>query len=470
MPTKVEYILKTVLTLAVIAAASVAIVISTYKSPYFLTVYFTVLCQFLGLSCFLFEGKYLPHVITVCVSVPVFGVLICLYARFAGAKKLKKLKASAQLAQSAKNSDNGVIAPLFGGNYPVCGGEGAKLYFDGKDFFADMLCEIESAKESVYIVGYLFREGYAAEELCYSLEKALDRGAKVVFVADYYGGASFFRSQKYAKLAARGAKCVFFNKAGLFITFADNFRLHSKACVIDRDTAFLSSLNVGDEFLFEEGNYGVKFFGDGATFVWEYANKLSSLPTHDTPYFVKNEGSIPADNVIVTAFTAGGELYRGVVYAFTSAKFSVKIISPYVSVDQGIKECFKTLMAAGVEIKLIVPPRSGVKKPRAGEVYYSVNDLIDLGVKVYETRNFIHSKMMIIDDEYLIIGSANLDLRSLTCAAESTLVMSDKSKVFSAVKKFDGLCAASKRVERQTKKGAFYLACRNAFKFFAPLV
>lgn len=110
-----------------------------------------------------------------------------------------------------------------------------------------------------------------------------------------------------------------------------------------------------------------------------------------------------------------------------SAKKSIKIQTPYFIPDDTFVDALKLALLSGVKVELMFP-----KKIDHWHVHYAslshINDLLKFGLKIYIYNGFIHSKVLLVDDEIITLGSCNIDIRSFALNFEDNVVIYDGQK------------------------------------------
>lgn len=229
------------------------------------------------------------------------------------------------------------------------------------------------------------------------------------------------------RLKALGIKCKTFAPVTPFISTHYNYRDHRKILVIDGHTAFNGGVNLADEYI----NHIVKFghWKDTAVMIKGEAVKNFTLmflqmwnidervPEFDsfltasvsakknTSGYVVPYGDCPLDDDKV-----GERVYMDIL---NRAKKYVHIMSPYLILDGEMEAALKFAAERGVEVKLILPGIPDKQIPYAlAKTHYA--SLLGSGVEIYEyTPGFVHAKVFVSDDKEAVVGTINLDYRSL---------------------------------------------------------
>ncbi len=236
------------------------------------------------------------------------------------------------------------------------------------------------------------------------------------------------------RLKALGIKCKVFAPVSPFVSTHYNYRDHRKILVIDGHTAFNGGVNLADEYMNEKKKFGhwkdvavmvkgeaVKSFTLMFLQMWGITEKedetvrflsYPALP-QEAKGFVIPYGDCPLDNDKLGERVYMDILNRAVQY--------VHIMTPYLILDGEMETALKFAAEKGVEVALLLPGIPDKVIPYAlAKTHYA--SLIASGVKIYEyTPGFVHAKAFVSDAREAVVGTINLDYRSLyhhfECAA-----------------------------------------------------
>lgn len=320
------------------------------------------------------------------------------------------------------------------GHHPVYSNTKVDYFPLGEDKFRKMLAELRRAEKFIMMEYFIVDEGIMWGRI---LEILAEKAAQGVEVMVMYDGSNEFTTlpRDYPRrLAKLGIKCKVFAPATPFISTHYNYRDHRKILVIDGKTAFTGGVNLADEYINAYEKYGhwkdtaimlkgpaVKSFTLMFLQMWnitgqqaEYEKYIcADIPQHNAGGYIIPYGDSPLDNEKV-----GKMVYMDII---NRADRYLYIMSPYLILDGDLETALKFAAARGVDVKIILPGIPDKKVPYAlAKTHYS--SLVSAGVKIYEyTPGFVHAKVFISDDEKAVVGTINLDYRSLyhhfECAA-----------------------------------------------------
>lgn len=311
------------------------------------------------------------------------------------------------------------------GNSPISFDTSTKILTNGEETFQHILEELRRAKHHIHLEYYIVRNDALGQEIKEILVEKAMQGVKVRFLFDAVG--SWQLSKKYiADLKNAGIETVSFGPVKLpFLNNKFNFRNHRKIIVIDGTIGFVGGLNIGDEYLGRVKSIG--FWRDTHLMVKGEAVRTLQLIFLQDWYYMTNHSFLTAEYLSPqldnkshggVQLIAGGpdnewSVIKNIFFSMiASAEKSVWIASPYFIPDEDIFSAIKVAALGGIDVRLLVPNRPDKRIVfHASRSYFP--ELLEAGVKVYEyERGFMHSKIIIVDEELASIGTANMDMRS----------------------------------------------------------
>lgn len=318
------------------------------------------------------------------------------------------------------------------------------IYTDGHALFDQMKEDLRNAKSYIHLEYYVLKLDKLGSEIVDILQQKAEEGLEVKILYDAVGSKTVHKS-KFKKFQEAGGQVEAFFQAKIpLVNFRLNNRNHRKILVIDGMTGYVGGFNIGDEYLGLDENFGywrdthLRVKGDGVdalqlSFIhdWNSQSHREQLEFNDKyfPDNAKQGGDVPMQIALSAPSDNWHQIEFGYMKMIMNAKESIYMHSPYFIPDKGYINALRIAAKAGVDVRLIIP-----NKPDHIFVYWatitSVAQLIRDGVKVYTYENgFIHSKMMIIDDEVASVGSSNMDIRSFELNFEINAFMYDENIV-----------------------------------------
>lgn len=302
-----------------------------------------------------------------------------------------------------------------------------ELFREGRAFFEALFAAIRTAEHTIHLEYYLIHDDHIGIGLGNELADAVQRGVTVRLIYDYIGcldtPASFFK-----KLSRQGVALLPFNvpsfKRGVY--WFDK-RDHRKMTIIDGKLAFLGGLNIGDEYAGCVAD-NQNFRDLGFTIQGEAVGELESVFHETWSGHSEESGAAKAPEhqrrtsgrigeASVNIISGGPRQRRSYIReAFqvniASAAEEILIVTPYFVPGLRIIRAMLRAARRGVRVRLLLPARSDVPLMLLlGRSSYAT--LLQGGIEIFELeREILHAKVMLIDGERTVIGSANLDQRS----------------------------------------------------------
>ncbi|WP_040204548.1 cardiolipin synthase [Neobacillus jeddahensis] len=311
------------------------------------------------------------------------------------------------------------------GNSPISFDTSTKVLTNGEETFQYIIEQLKRARHHIHLEYYIVRHDRIGQEIKDILIEKACEGVKVRFLFDAVG--SWQLSKKYIhELRKAGVETVPFGPVKLpFLNNKFNFRNHRKIVVIDGTIGFVGGLNIGDEYLGRNKDIG--FWRDTHLMLRGEAVRTLQLIFLQDWYYMTNHSFLTAEYLSPqidhlshggVQLIAGGpdnewSVIKNIFFSMiASAEKSVWIASPYFIPDEDIFSALKVAALSGIDVRLLVPNRPDKRIVfHASRSYFP--ELLEAGVKVYEyERGFMHSKIIIVDEELASIGTSNMDMRS----------------------------------------------------------
>lgn len=323
-----------------------------------------------------------------------------------------------------------IAAGLFKTSGARCCAGTETRYFDcGESFLQDLLAELEKAKRFIFMDFFIIKDGRMWRRLHAVLRRKAADGVEVRILCDDFGSMSHLSAQSQERLASEGIALRRFNAMRPCMCSAYNERDHRKIVVIDGAVGYAGGVNIGDEYALDED--GVCYWKDTAIRVrgpavrnltaaflmlydltdgrkTDYARYLSVVPVpYDVHGFVQVFSNGPRE-------VYGNEVFKShYLNLIHAARKYVYITTPYLVMGVKLLSSLEKAMARGVDVRIIIPKRSGRKLFNL-LLCYDVPRLLACGVRVFAYGpRFIHAKTLVVDDVCAVVGSINLDFRSM---------------------------------------------------------
>ena len=320
---------------------------------------------------------------------------------------------------------------------PFTRGNRLRLLVDGEATFSAILDAIDRAEDYVLAQFYIVHDDGLGRDFQRRLLAAAARGVRVRLVYDGVGSHALPRG--YVRALREGGVEVqeFAGERGWLGRFRINFRNHRKIVVVDGREAFVGGLNVGDEYLgldpvlrpWRDTHLAVSgpavqalqlsvardwYYGSGEVpdgLLWH----MEAAHGADQHALVVASG--PADPL-----ETAGLLY---VQAIAAAEERVWIASPYFVPDGMVLGALQAAALRGVDVRVLMPRMADSWMFRFVP-YAFLPEVERAGVRVFlYEAGFMHQKVVLVDDDYAAVGTANFDNRSFRLNFEVTLLAHD---------------------------------------------
>jgi cardiolipin synthase A/B len=316
-------------------------------------------------------------------------------------------------------------------------GNAVDVLAKGDDVYRSIGEAIDGARHHVHAQCYLIRNDATGQWFRDRLASAAKRGVQVQLLCDGYGCLGL-PSAWYRTLKREGVRTAQFLPMRTLLLQPVNLRNHRKILVVDGTIAFSGGVNIGDEYRGTMPKVGawrdthLRIEGPAAKALhrvflqdWCYTTGEVLDPAPYSPSI-----SIPAGTATIAIIPSGPDtrteaIHRLFFAAIAGASERVWITTPYFVPDQAILIALQVAAMRGVDVKLILPSRSNHRVTfHAGRSFYE--QLLDAGVRIHEYQpGMIHAKTMIVDRKVMLLGSANMDMRSFRQSFEVHALIHD---------------------------------------------
>ncbi|MBR4344734.1 MAG: PLDc N-terminal domain-containing protein [Lachnospiraceae bacterium] len=409
-------------------------------------------------------------------------------------------------------------------NFPLFGNNSFTYYPMGEDAFEAIIEDLEKAEKFIFIDFFIVADGILWNKIKEILLEKAKMNVEIKFLYDDYG--SMFRTSKqlWNELKENGIEVAEFNSIGKYIDkLYLNYRSHQKIVVIDGKVGYTGGFNLADEYVNAVSRFGiwkdtgVRIEGDGvfgltATFLqmWtmttekliedyniykynpkddiidksEYEEACQSEDKNIDQYETvtseindKNKLSSKSGKGFCQIISDGpannpeNPIADTLLQIIYSSSDYIYITTPYLILDDDIMEALAISAKRGTDVRIITP---GIpdKKIIYQLTKYSYGYLLENGVRIFEyTPGFMHAKT-ILTDECALVGTINLDFRSLYIHYECGALMWDKNMNTDIMNDFKETMDASKEItlEEWKKRPVPIKIIQNFFNLFSSLM
>lgn len=337
---------------------------------------------------------------------------------------------TASYAQEVIHSDSIVKRMLVEAGVSITDGNQVKLLKSGREKFDDMFAEIMKAKHHVHLEYFNFRNDSIANELFNILAKKAVEGVEVRALFDDFGNMSNnqpLKNSHLKKLRRQGISIYRFDPIRFPYINHVLKRDHRKIVVVDGKVAYMGGMNVADYYINGTEVVGKwrdmhmrvegpavselqKIFLD----MWNVVTKENLM--QESAYFSEPVSVHDSVEMAIVDRYPGRtpELIRhAYVSSINAAEHKIQLINPYFVPTHSIKKALKKAIDRGIEVEIMISSKSDIPFTPDASLYFAYK-LVKRGAKVYlYNGGFHHSKIMMVDDSFCTLGSANLNSRSL---------------------------------------------------------
>ncbi|MBE6701034.1 MAG: cardiolipin synthase [Ruminococcaceae bacterium] len=465
------------------------------------SIFLTATVVFYIVNCPMNSNSKITWLILI-LAFPVFGCLLFAYTKSdLGHRSLKerteavinnspvKLEQEPNTLSNLEKLDKGIynLARYIAKStsYPVFCDTHVTYLESGEKKFEVLLKELEKAKEFIFLEYFIISEGKMWNDIYEILARKAKEGVEVRLM---YDGTCEFKtvdSKFPKKLRRAGIQCKPFSPITPFVSTHYNYRDHRKIIVIDNKVAFTGGINLADEYINEKVRFGhwkdsavmlkgkaVESFTLMFLQMWSLDGKehnfdpylKNSYPEKTGEGFVIPYGDCPTDG-----YKTGEHVYMDIINRATDY---VHIMTPYLILDAEMENSIKFAAERGVDVSIIVPGIPDKKGAWAlAKTHYSA--LISSGVNIYEyTPGFIHSKTFVSDSREAVVGTINLDYRSLYHHFECAAYFAFGESVMKVEEDFENTLKKCTKVTKESiKKEKLIIKIRGyILKVIAPLM
>jgi cardiolipin synthase len=437
------------------------------------------------------------------LTFPIFGIIIYLLygGKNSGKKMHRKLDVMYKEMQSNFMDNHEILQATLHredqyafrqSNYirrvslcPVYQNSACSYYSPGENAYYVIMEELKKAEEFIFLEYFIIEEGFFWNNILALLQEKAATGVEIRLIYDDVGSLFTLPRHFDKKLATLNIKCRVFNPFIPIISSSLNNRDHRKILLIDGKTVFTGGINLADEYINVKVKYGywkdsvLKVQGDA---VWSFTvmflstwNYLGNSREDATPFRRQTQlnNIIPSGYIQPYADTpldcegVSETVYMNLI---TAATDYIYITTPYLIIDNEMITALCNAAKSGIDVKIITP-RIPDKKVihMMTRSFYPL--LLECGVKIYEyVPGFMHSKSFVSDDKYAIVGTVNLDYRSLYLHFECGVWMYKAECIKDIKKDFLNSLELSELIpyEKSKEKGWFIRLASAIMRIFAP--
>ncbi len=360
------------------------------------------------------------------------------------------------------------------------------FYRKNEYFFSSLTRAIKNAKKYIYMEYYIFDDDEVGRPIYdLLLERAKD-GVEIKIILDGAGtrGVSKKRIETLKKAGIMIE--IFFPSYFPFIKIGNlraNYRDHRKITLVDNEICFSGGLNIGKDYL-GKGRLGkwqdIGFSIKGEAIIdylhefersWKFLKK-DTTDVFENPTLQKKEYQLTPIQIVSSGPNYEFHTIKDTILSLIiKAEKSIHIETPYFIPDEPILEALKGALISGVKVKIVIPNKGDHAFVYWANQYF-YGELIELGAEIYKYKEgFIHSKLIIVDGEIALLGTANFDYRSMYQNFEINLLILGSSIIeLENRMKLDILESKRVSIEEYRERGKKDRVLESISKLLAPLL
>ena len=306
------------------------------------------------------------------------------------------------------------------------------VFRNGETFYPDLIEELKNAKKFILMEFFIVRSDHRGKTIIDLMMQKAEQGLKVKLIIDALGSSRI--SRKYLKIIKQSKVDLIINDKIYFPFFNTriNFRNHRKIVVIDGEVGYTGGMNLADEYD-NIIDYDYYFRDTQVKLRGEAVKSLTCIFFKDYYYntntFIDDDFYYPTtkitQNNIVQILQSGPDSHEAHIRnvylkMIMTAKKSIRIMTPYMAIDQETLTALIVAKRSGVNVEVIIPGTPDKYLVYKVTLFYATT-LLEHGIDVYQyTKGFSHAKILVIDDKIASVGSYNLDNRSAVIDFEIT--------------------------------------------------
>lgn len=401
-----------------------------------------------------------------------------------GTEQLKKYLVQKDIDITSKEIKNFTHYMYNYAYYPVYDETGITFLKSGEETYNELLKKLKLAKKYIFMEYFIIKDGKMWQDILNILKQKIKEGVEVRIMYDGLGTGPNFPKNYQKMLRSIGIKCRVFNPFIAFLSTYQNNRDHRKITIVDGVYAFTGGINIADEYCNFENKFGhwkdnsILISGKAVdSFVIMFLSLWNIHAVKKENYNIYLESKTFKNNSLIIPFSdsplddkeIGKEVYLSII---NTAKSYIYITSPYLIVDYELINALKYASRRGIEVIIITPHIPDKKYIYIlSRTYYL--ELMEAGVKIFEyTPGFIHSKNVISDNTKAVVGTINLDYRSLYLHYECGVYIYNSEEIknmhqdfLTTLKKCEEI-----KVNNINKKNIFIKILEKILRLFSPLM
>lgn len=299
-----------------------------------------------------------------------------------------------------------------------------EIITSGKRKFEALTQDILNAKHHIHVEYFLFKKDRGSKMIKQLLMQKAKEGVKVRFIYENIANINI-RPKYYKEMRKAGVEVVSFTdpKFSIFrLSALLNYRNHRKIVVIDGKVGYTGGMNISDDYFIRWRDTHMRITGNAVaslqySFINTFINAGGKIEEGLKPYFPEQKKRAGNDILMQIVPDQPDDrwpiLQMGTIWTVEHSRNYIYIQTPYFVPPEPLLMALKAAALKGTDVRLMLPQKpDSIYMGPANRAYYK--ECLEAGIRIYEwTGTFIHSKTIVSDDYLSVIGSANMDFRSL---------------------------------------------------------
>jgi cardiolipin synthase len=436
------------------------------------------------------------------IALPLFGSIcylmfsrnvIPLYQKKIYQRQKDKIDSFHKLGEDYQKQLDENVEPIYQGQlnylYNIVGNKAffhtkCKFYPNGESFFADYLNTLKSAEHFILMEYFIVAKGEIFDQILQILKEKIAQGVEIYLLYDDVGSIKYLKSNFARKMTKLGIKCYKFNRFIPIASSIHNNRDHRKITIVDGKVAYTGGINIADEYANITHPYGywkdtgVQIQGEAVDeFTVMFFSSLELIIKKDINFepYLKHYEDFSVNGVVVPYGDGPRPLYDAYIAEnvylnmINTAQKSIYITTPYLICDELIKNALCNAALRGIDVR-IYTPHIPDKKAIFMITRSNYRLLLKNKVKIYEyEEGFLHAKQFLVDDKIGIVGTINLDYRSLVHHFENAVWFNTPGAIKQLSADFEYLANHSIDMKDFSQNPLAYFICK-VLEIFQPLL
>lgn len=299
-----------------------------------------------------------------------------------------------------------------------------EIITSGKRKFEALVNDLENAKDHIHMEYFYFRKDNGSRRIREILMRKAREGVKVRFIHENIANIDI-SPRYYTEMEKAGVEVVKFTRSRfnlLRLSAMLNYRDHRKIVVIDGKIGYTGGMNIGDDYFLKWRDTHMRITGNAVyalqySFLYSFCTSGGKIPGTFHEFFPEQEPGNKRNELVQIVPDQPVDrwpiLHMGTVWTVQHSRDYVYIQTPYFVPPEPLLQALKSAALKGADVRIMLPKEADLGfMDFANKSYY--RECLEAGIRIYEKKgNFIHSKTIVSDDYLSVIGSANMDYRSL---------------------------------------------------------